>query len=113
MYHDNIKEITEKNTNFREVLVTGKYSQLVVMSLPVGVDIGEEVHAGTDQIIFILDGDAEALVNGERFGLEEEDVLFIPAGAKHNVKNIGDKALKLYTVYSPPEHPDGTIQAEK
>lgn len=113
MYHENIKEITKENTNFREVLCTGKYSQLVVMSLKSNEEIGEEVHEATDQIIFIVEGDAEAMVNNERFGIEEHDVLFIPAGTKHNVKNIGDEELKLYTVYSPAEHAEGLVQAIK
>lgn len=113
MYHENIKEITKNNTNFREVLYTGKASQLVVMSLKVGEEIGEEVHESIDQLIFIVEGDAEATVNNERFGIEEHDVLFIQAGTKHNVKNIGDEELKLYTIYAPAEHPENTVQATK
>lgn len=104
MYHDNIKDVSEDNAEFRKILYTGKYGQLVTMSLKPGEELGAEVHEDTDQIIFIVEGDAEATVNDERVGIEEDDVLFVPAGAKHNVKNIGQEALKLYTVYSPPVH---------
>ena len=110
MYHENIKEITKENTHFRHVLHTGIYSQLVVMSIKVGGEIGEEVHKETDQMIFIVEGDAEATVGNERFGVDEHDVLIIPAGVKHNVKNVGDEELKLFTMYAPPEHEDGTIE---
>lgn len=113
MYHENIKEITKENTNFREVLYTGKHSQLVVMSLKVGEEIGEEVHKSTDQMFFVVDGEGEAIVGGETFGFDEHDVLFVPAGTKHNIKNSGDEDLKLYTIYSPPAHPDKTIHRTK
>ena len=110
MYHENIKEITKENTHFREVLHTGKYSQLVVMNIKVGGEIGEEVHENTDQMIFIVEGDAEAIIGTERFGIDEHDVLIIPAETKHNVKNVGDEELKLYTIYAPPEHEDGEVE---
>ncbi len=113
MYHEDIKEITKKNTNFREVLFTGEYSQLVVMSLKVGEEIGEETHETIDQIFFIVDGFAEADVGEERIRMEEHDVVFVHAGTKHNIKNAGDEELKLYTIYSPPAHEDGEIQATK
>lgn len=113
MYHTDIKEITKNNTNFREVLYTGPHSQLVAMSLKVGEDIGEETHEKIDQIFFIIDGLGEALVGEERIRIEEHDVVFVPAGTVHNVKNVGDKELKLYTIYSPPAHEKGTIQENK
>lgn len=113
MYHEDIKEIAKKNNNFREVLYTGKYSQLVVMSLKPSEEIGEETHEATDQMIFIVEGDGEAMVDAERFGIDEHDVVFIPAGVKHNVTNIGDDDLKLYTIYSPPEHKPGLVQEKR
>lgn len=113
MFSENIKKIAKENTNFRKVLYTGVNSQLVVMSIPPGGDIGEEVHSDTDQILVFVDGSGEAILNGEVKKIEEHDVVFVPAGVTHNFKNIGDEDLKLFTVYSPPEHPDGTIHKTK
>lgn len=113
MYAEDIKKITKENTNFRKVLHTGTYSQIVAMSIPVGSDIGEEVHQNTDQILFFVDGDGEAIINGETKKVEEHDVVFVPAGATHNFKNVGDEPLQLFTVYAPAEHPDGTVHATK
>lgn len=113
MYAEDIKKLTKENTNFRTVLYTGKQAQIVAMSIPVGEDIGEEVHPNTDQIIFIVDGDGEAILNGETRRIEEHDVVFVPAGTTHNFKNIGDEELKLFTVYAPPEHLDGTVHKTK
>lgn len=113
MYAEDIKKLTKENINFRQVLHTGKNSQIVAMCLPVGVDIGEETHQNTDQLLFIVDGEGEAIVNGENRKIEEHDVIFVPAGAMHNFKNTGDHDLKLFTVYAPPEHVDGTVHKTK
>ncbi|MDQ3099712.1 MAG: cupin domain-containing protein [bacterium] len=113
MFAEDIKKLTKENTNFRKVLQTGQQSQIVAMSLPIGTDIGEEVHTNTDQILFFVDGEAEAILNGETRKVEKHDVVFVPAGTKHNFKNVGDEDLKLFTVYSPPAHPDGTVNATK
>ena len=110
MFHDNIKELTKENKNYREALFTGKYSQLVIMSVPVGGEIGGETHETTDQIFFVVDGDGEAIVGNETFGFYEHDVVFVPAGVTHNIKNVGDEDLKLYTIYSPPVHAEGTVE---
>src|SRR3989344_6069241 len=113
MFAEDIKKLTRENTNFRKVLHTGEYSQIVAMSIPVGGDIGEEVHPDTDQILAFVDGEGEAILAGETREVEEHDVVFVPAGTTHNFKNTGDEDLKLYTVYAPPEHPDGTIHKTK
>lgn len=113
MFAQDIKRLTKENTNFRKVLHTGRYSQIVAMSIQVGVDIGEEIHQNTDQILFFVEGDAEAILDGETKSVEKHDVVFVPAGTSHNFKNIGDDDLKLFTVYSPPEHADGTVHATK
>jgi len=113
MFAEDIKKLTRENTNFRKVLHTGEYSQIVAMSIPVGGDIGEEVHPDTDQILVFVKGAAEAILGGETKKVEEHDVVFVPAGTVHNFKNAGDEDLKLYTVYAPPHHPDGTIHATK
>jgi len=109
MYIDNIEEKTLENANFREVLFTGKYMQLVVMALKVGEDIGEEVHENEDQFFRVEQGEAKVIIDGEEEVLGEDMVTIVPAGSKHNVINTGDVELKLYTIYTPPNHPEGTI----
>lgn len=113
MYAEDIKKLTKENTNFRKVLHTGQKSQIVAMCIPVGEDIGEETHPETDQILFFVKGEGEAILNGETKAVEEHDVVFVPAGTTHNFKNVGDEDLKLFTVYAPPEHANGTIHATK
>ncbi len=113
MFNEDIKKAAKENTNFRKVLYTGPHSQLVVMSIPAGGDIGEEIHPNIDQIFYFVDGDGQAILNDETQNIEEHDVVFVPAGTKHNFKNTGDEDLKLFTVYSPPAHKDGTIHATK
>lgn len=113
MYAEDIKKLTKENTNFRKVLYTGSHSQIVAMSIPAGGDIGEETHPHTDQILFFVEGDGEAVVAGETRRVEEHDVVFVPAGTIHNFRNVGNEDLKLFTVYSPPAHPEGTVEATK
>ena len=113
LYQENIKKAAKRNEAFRRVLSTGKKSQLVLMAIPEGEDIGAEVHPATDQILFIVDGEGKAVVNGKTFKVGENDVVFVPAGARHNLTNSGDEELKLFTVYSPPEHADGTVHETK
>lgn len=113
MIFQNIKQLTKENTNFRTVIYTGKQSQLVLMSLLVGEDIGEETHIAKDQILFIVDGVGEAVLNGETTKIEKHSVVFVPAGTIHNIINKGEEEMKLYTVYAPPAHKDGTIHKTK
>ena len=113
-YHADIEKETLKNTNFRKVLYTGKHSQLVVMSLKPGEDIGLEVHHNLDQFFRIEEGVGEAIINGEQFKIKDDDVVIVPGGSKHNIVNTSKtKDLKLYTIYSPPNHPEGTIHITK
>lgn len=113
MFQGDILRLTKENKNFRKVIYTGERSQLVVMSLKVKEDIGMEVHEGIDQILFFVEGMCEATVAGKTWAVKEGDAVFVPAGTQHNFKNVGKTELKLYTVYSPPEHPDGTIHKTK
>ena len=113
MYTEDIKKRTKENTNFRTVLHTGVHCQIVAMNIPVGGDIGMETHGDVDQILYFVDGECEAELDGEVRVVEEHDIVFVPAGTMHNFKNIGDTELKLFTVYAPPEHPDGTIHVTK
>lgn len=113
MFAQDLIKLTKENANFRKVLYTGKYSQIVAMSIPVGGDIGEEVHPDTDQILSFVEGACEAILNDETRMVEEHDIVFVPAGTIHNFKNIGERDLKLFTVYAPPQHPDGTVHKTK
>ena len=112
-YVANIETVTLENTNFRTVLYTGAHSQLVLMSLKPGEDIGMEVHDNVDQFFRFEQGTAKVIINGEEQEVTSEWAVIVPAGAKHNVINTGDVDLKLYTVYSPANHPDGTIHVTK
>ncbi len=112
-YITNIEKETLENDFFRKVLFTAPNSQLVVMNLKPGEEIGMEVHH-LDQFIRIESGKAKVVLDGEESELEDDFVVVIPAGTEHNVINESeDKDLKLYTVYSPPEHPDGTVHKTK
>jgi len=110
---DDIEEMTEHNSDFRRVLYTGKNLQLVLMALAPGEDIGEEVHPDRDQFFRIEEGKGEVSIDGRKSKIESDSAILVPAGARHNVKNTGDKPLKLYTLYGPPEHADGTVHATK
>jgi len=109
-YFGNIEKETLENDNYRKVLFTGPQSQLVVMSLQPGEEIGEEIHDDHDQFIRIEQGEAKVIIDEEVRVLKEDEATIIPAGSKHNVINVSDsKELKLYTIYSPAEHPKGTV----
>ncbi len=111
-YADNIEKATLENTDYRRVLYTGKNSQLVLMNIQPGDEIGMEVHE-LDQFIRIEAGNGTAVMDGVEHALEDGSAIVIPAGMNHNVINTGDTELKLYSVYSPPEHKDGTVHATK
>jgi len=112
-YIGNIEDQTLKNSNFRQVLFTGPNSQLVVMSLKPGEEIGAEIHEDLDQFIRIDAGRAKFILGNQEKEVSDGWAMVVPAGINHNVINIGDENLKLYTIYSPPEHPDGTILKTK
>jgi mannose-6-phosphate isomerase-like protein (cupin superfamily) len=109
----NIEDRTENNRDFRRVLYTGPHIQLVLMSLQPGEDIGEEVHSDTDQFFRVEEGKGTVWIDGKKTDIESEFAVVVPAGARHNIRNTGEKPLKLYTLYAPPHHADGTIQATK
>ena len=108
-----IEELTEQNGDYRRVLYTGKQLQLVLMSLAPGEEIGEEVHEKGDQFFRVEKGKGEVLIDGKRTKIKGDDAFIIPAGARHNVINTDHKPLRLYTLYSPPQHRDGFIAATK
>ena len=108
-----ITDAARDNADFRRVLSTGPNAQLVVMSLPAGEEIGEEVHDDGDQMLTFVSGRGAAILDGETKPVGPEDLVFVPAGTRHNFRNDGNEDLKLYTVYAPPEHPDGTVHRTK
>lgn len=119
VYVVQIEEETKNNTNFRTTLWTGEHTQLTVMSIPVGSEIGLEVHGDVDQFLRVEAGAAELLTGSDKDSVEKtaelqpDTAVLIPAGTWHNVKNIGDSDLKVYSLYSPAEHAPGTIHKTK
>jgi mannose-6-phosphate isomerase-like protein (cupin superfamily) len=113
-YSINIEQKTLAGNNFREVLYTTERSQLVIMTLQPGEEIGMEHHEGHDQFIRVEVGDGVAILDGERHTLEDGVAVVIPAGTEHNVINTSASApMRLYTLYTPPEHPEGTVHRNK
>jgi mannose-6-phosphate isomerase-like protein (cupin superfamily) len=107
-----IADLTRRNSFFRREVFTNEHSQLVVMSIEAGEDIGEETH-DVDQILVFVAGEGEAVLNGERTPVTANTLVSVPAGTRHNFINTGSAAMKLYTFYSPPEEPPGTIHRTK
>ncbi|WP_114954684.1 cupin domain-containing protein [Sphingosinicella terrae] len=112
-YVDNIERATVENEDFRRVLYTGRNMQLVLMTLPPGCDIGEEVHEDRDQFFRIEEGEGEIRIDGVANRVEDDFAVIVPAGARHNVVNTGSEPLRLYTLYAPPEHRDGVVHKTK
>ncbi|OGY22640.1 MAG: cupin [Candidatus Woykebacteria bacterium GWB1_45_5] len=102
-----------ENTDFRQVLETGANTQIVIMSIPPGGEIGEEVHDKEDQVLYFVAGSGEAILEGAAQPIEEGDIVLVHKGTKHNFKNTGLEDLKIITTYSPPHHPSGTIHKTK
>jgi mannose-6-phosphate isomerase-like protein (cupin superfamily) len=111
-YVTNIEQDTLSNDNFRKVLYTTQNSQLVVMSLEPGEEIGMEVH-GQDQFIRIESATGKTVLNGKEHPIEDGSAVVVPAGTEHNIINTSTEKMKLYTIYSPPHHIDGTIHKTK
>ena len=113
-YKGEIEELTLKNSYFRQVLFTAPHSQLVLMSLKPKEEIGMEVHPENDQFFRFESGEGKVIIAGEEFSVADGDAVIVPAGTEHNIINTsGDKELKLYTIYSPAHHPDGTVHKTK
>jgi mannose-6-phosphate isomerase-like protein (cupin superfamily) len=112
-YCDNIEKQTVENEDFRRVLYTGHNLQLVLMTLQPGEEIGEEVHEDRDQFFRIEEGSGAVDIDGVANRVEDDFAVIVPAGARHNVRNTGSQPLRLYTIYGPPEHKDGIVQATK
>jgi len=113
-YHADIETATLENKNFRKVLHTSSHLQVVVMSLEPGEEIGLETHHDTDQFFRFEQGQAKCVIDKTEYELRAGDIIIVPAGAKHNIINTDNTTtLKLYTIYSPPHHKDGIVQATK
>jgi mannose-6-phosphate isomerase-like protein (cupin superfamily) len=111
--HYTIATEAEKSPDFRRVLWTGEHTQLVIMTIPPGGEIGTETHEDTDQILTFVSGTGEATVGGQKKQVVSGDLVVVPAGKKHNFVNTGANPLILYTVYGPPEHADGAVHRTK
>lgn len=112
-YVQNIAQATLENTDYRRVLYTGPHLQLVLMALGPGEEIGAETHDGHDQFFRVEQGRARIILGEEEREIGEGEALVVPSGTRHNVINISDGPLKLYTIYAPPEHADGTVHPTK
>lgn len=113
-FNGNIEELTTENTNFRKVLYTGKHSQVVLMSLLPGEEIGLEIHNDNDQFFRFEAGQGMVLIDGNEYDVRDGSAVIVPAGAEHNVKNVSEtEPLKLYTLYMPPHHKDGIVRNTK
>lgn len=108
-----IEHLTDDNENFRHVIYTGQHLQLVLMTLAPGEDIGEEVHLTHDQFFRIEAGKGHAVIDGVTSKIKRDFAVIVPAGAHHNIVNSGDKPMRLYTLYAPPQHKDGFVAATR
>ena len=113
LFHEDIVELARANDLFRREVTTSKFSQVVLMSIEPGSEIGEETHDDVDQVLVFVEGDGEAILEGLAAPVVPNQLVFVPAGTLHNFRNTGSGPLKLYTVYSPPEHEPGTIHHTK
>jgi mannose-6-phosphate isomerase-like protein (cupin superfamily) len=112
-FNEDIVKRAKANSYFREVLSTGPNSQVVVMSIPPDGDIGSEVHPDVDQVLVFVQGEGEAILDGQKSDIAVDRLVHVPAGTRHNFVNTGKADLRLYTIYAPPEHAPGTIHKTK
>ena len=113
-FHTNLEEATVTNKNFRQVLYTAKHTQLVLMSLKPGEEIGLETHHENDQFFRFEEGSGKCIIDGNEYSVGDGDAVIVPAGAEHNVSNVSSSEnLRCYTLYSPPHHKDGIVRPTK
>ena len=113
MIAEDVIRLARENEDFRREIATAERSQVVVMTIPPGGEIGEEVHEAIDQLLLFVEGEAEAIVDDERRRVGPDELVLVPGGTRHNFVNIGEFPLRLVTVYTPPEHPPGTVHRTK
>lgn len=112
-YHINARDAAEQSADFRRVLFTGTKSQLVIMNIPPGGEVGEETHDHVEQTLYIHTGAGEGMLNGETFPLAPGETIVVTPGTRHNFKNTGTEPMKIITTYSPPNHIDGRVHHTK
>ena len=112
-FNDDIVAAALANTDFRRVVATGDHSQIVLMAIEPNSEIGEEVHGHVDQVLVFVEGEGEAVIDGESGPVRPGHLTYVPAGTKHNFINKGNEPLKLYTIYAPREHEPGTVHRTK
>lgn len=108
-----IKDQAKQNEYFRRVLLTSEHTQVVIMSIPAGGDIGLETHTDNDQVLYLVEGAGKVILNGKESTFEVGDLVLVKAGVKHNFVTVGETPMKIITTYSPPHHPTGTIHKTK
>ena len=113
MHLKNLEQQAKDNTNFRSVLANGVHTQIVVMHINPGEDIGLETHPDNDQVLYLVSGKGEVVLNGEKREFNAGDAVLVPAGTEHNFTTLGDAPMKIITTYSPPHHPVGTVHTTK
>jgi len=113
MHLENLEQQAKDNTTFRTVVATSQKVQVVVMSIMPGEDIGLETHAENDQVLYLVSGKGEVVLNGEKSEFKAGDAVVVPAGTEHNFTTTGDQPMKIITTYSPPHHADGTVHTTK
>lgn len=106
-------EAARSNDAFRRVVMTGDHQQVVLMTIPPGDEIGEEVHPDTDQVLFVVEGEGEARLGTDSSPVRANDLVLVRAGTRHNFVNTGQRPLRLVTTYAPPHHPPGTVHQTK
>jgi mannose-6-phosphate isomerase-like protein (cupin superfamily) len=112
-FNQDVLAAARENTDFRRVVATGDHSQIVLMAIEAGSEIGEEVHGHVDQVLVFVEGEGKAVIDGESGSVGPGHLTYVPAGTRHNFINTGDRPLKLYTIYAPPEHEPGTVHRTK
>ena len=113
MFNEDIRKLAKANNDFRREILTNAHSQVVLMCLQPGEDIGEEIHADNDQLLVLVKGKGEVRLEGVASAVEKGALISVPAGTRHNLVNTGDKPIRLYTVYAPPETAPGTVHATR
>lgn len=112
-FNHDIRKLAKANTDFRREILTNARSQVVLMCLQPGEDIGEETHPGNDQLLVLVKGKGEARLDGSSSGVAKGSMISVPAGTRHNLVNTSSKPIHLYTIYAPPENAPGTVHATK
>lgn len=113
MHIKNLEKTAMQNDTFRTVIASSKHTQVVVMDVKPGEDIGLETHPNEDQVLYLISGKGEVLLNGQKSEFNTGDCVIVPAGMEHNFTTVGDQSMKIITTYSPPHHPDGTVHKTK